>query len=128
MEDRILIDFIQKQTDVTAAIKQRVDDMHHQLFGNGRAGTLQHLETIALSAKEEAAQAAAAGLAAAVQVKAELNDRVMTLESYRKLDRRWLAGALAVLGVEGGALGFYFKYMADKWQPMLQSMKHIVGQ
>lgn len=112
MDDKTLLDFMQKQTELTARIDQRVEDLHGRLFGNGQPGILRHISDMADSAKDET-----------VRVRSELGTRINTLESYRKLDRRWLAGALAVLGAEGTALGIYSHYIAGKVAAIVNLVK-----
>lgn len=105
MDDSVLINFMNKQTEITSQTNQRVEDMHTRLFGNGQPGALKYLADAAHEAKEEAAK-----------VRTELDSRVDKLEKFRIGDRRWVAGALAVLGTEGAGLGIYFHYLFGKVQ------------
>ena len=46
MEDRILIDFMNKQSAAMGTVATQVSEMHGRLFGNGKeTGELPHLES-----------------------------------------------------------------------------------
>lgn len=112
IDQAALFDFMQKQASTTAAIKEKVDNMHARLFVDGGGGVLKTIEADVAAASSETAAA-----------KTELSTRINKLESLRTSDRRWLAGAGAVLITEGSAIGFYFHYIAGKLQPMLDALK-----
>lgn len=112
MDEALLTEFMLKQSETTGAIAKQVDDMHTRLFGNGQPGALQNLET-----------AIAKTNGGMVETKEKLSARIDKIEGYRNGDKKWLAGAFAVIGTEGAALGFYFHYLAAKVQPLFDAMK-----
>ena len=129
---------------VSLHLGTKISDLDNRLFGD--SGSIKQIlndiqqDNAACSAsrKELAAdlmtfrvaclQGTDGATKAAVAVQVDLDKQVATLEGYRKMDRKWLAGALAVLGVESAGLGIYFRYMAGKLQPAIDLISnHVLG-
>lgn len=100
-----LNDFIQSQhtrdLTITAAIAtmtQAQQDMTRRMFGgDGQKGAIDYIaESIADQRKTTG----------------EIAVRVGTLETWRTGSIKWVAGAVAVLALEGTALGLYFSKIA----------------
>jgi|SRR5271166_2795101 len=104
-----LNDFIQsaherdlKFTDSIARMAQAQEDMNTRLFGGpNQRGALDYIVgKVEESSKESIRQIT------------DVADRTTALEGWRGTSRAWLAGAVAVLGLEGTALGLYFSKVA----------------
>lgn len=79
-------------------IEQSLQDMNSRLFGApGQVGALTY---IAQQHKEHAVEVA--------QDSEELGTRVAKLETWKLGTLKWIAGAVAVLTLEGSAVAFYF--------------------
>jgi hypothetical protein len=92
-----------KFTESIAKMAQAQEDMNRRLFGgDGQKGALDYIVTkVEESSKESIRQIAA------------VSDRTVVLEKWRGNSRAWIAGAVAVLGLEGTALGLYFNHIAS---------------
>jgi hypothetical protein len=78
--------------------------MNERLFGGpNRKGALDYL----VSKVEEASKES-------IRQITVVADRTTALESWRGTSRAWLAGAVAVLGLEGTALGLFFQHLSSK--------------
>ena len=102
-----------KFTEAISKMAQAQEDMNERLFGGpNRKGALDYLVSkVEESSKESIRQ---------ITVVA---DRTAALESWRGTSRAWLAGAVAVLGLEGTALGLYFSKVASH-VAQIQSVLH----
>lgn len=47
----------------------------------------------------------------------KVETRAAALEGWKKSSRAWIAGAVAVLALEGSALALYFQHIASKLPP-----------
>ena len=97
-----------KFTEAIARMAQAQEDMNTRLFGNAaQQGVLPHLiAKIDESSKEQLRQVTAVA------------NRTTVLENWRGASRAWLAGAVAVLTLEGTALGLYFSKIASHVQAL----------
>jgi hypothetical protein len=92
-----------KFTDTLARIQQAQEDMNGRLFGGpNQRGALDYIVAKVEESSKESIR----------QIKA-VEERTDVLESWRGTSRAWLAGAVAVLGLEGTALGLYFSKIAS---------------
>ena len=99
MSDSFVNDFITAQhelnRDMSAAlarIEMKLDTQHERIFGaNGVQGALPYMH----------------------EEKEKLKTRVADLEGWKRGTLKWLAGAVAVLTLEGSALAVYVKYATD---------------
>ncbi len=91
-----------KVTEAIARFTQAQEDMSARLFGGPtQKGMLPYMiENAATTAKELRGQ---------IEI---VEHRTTALESWRGTSRSWLAGAVAILGLEGTALGLYFSKIA----------------
>lgn len=101
MEDSLLT-ILQEQTRVATRTETKVDDLNKRLFGNGQPGVIQKIHE-AVKANEENS----------VKVHDELQARITSVDTAYKMDRRWLAGAIAMLAFEGMLLIFALKYISS---------------
>ncbi len=110
-----LNDFINAQhnrdieiTKTLATIAQSQTDMSARLFGGeGQKGMLPYMiETAAATAKE---------LRGDIKL---VSDRTSALEGWRRGSKAWVAGAVAVLSLEGTALGLYFSKISAHVQAL----------
>jgi len=87
-----------KFTETLAKIQQAQDDMRGRLFGGpNQRGALDYIVAkVEETSKESLHQIIL------------IDDRTSRLESWKGTSRAWLAGAVAVLGLEGTCLGLYF--------------------
>jgi len=90
-------------TESIAKMAQAQEDMNRRLFGgDGQNGALDYIVTkVEESSKESIRQIAA------------ISDRTVVLEKWRGNSRAWIAGAVAVLGLEGTALGLYLNHITS---------------
>jgi hypothetical protein len=104
-----LNDFINAQherdlciTKTLATIEQQQKDMSERLFGGpNQKGLLPYLiEQHAETAKD---------IRASVE---KVNVRATALETWRTASTRWIAGAVAVLALQGTALGMWLTHTA----------------
>lgn len=87
-------------------IEEALDQMNTRLFGGpGQQGALHYIT-------EQQKEAAAT---VEKETKA-LDVRVGSLERWKLGSRRWIAGAVAVLALEGSALAMYFNHIASTVQ------------
>ena len=86
-----------------ASIAQSQKDMSARLFGaEGQKGMLPYmLDAAASSAKELQSE-----------IKS-IEVRTSSLEGWKRSSKAWLGGAVAVLSLEGTALGMYFSRIAS---------------
>lgn len=91
-----------KFTEAIAKFSQAQTDMSARLFGGpDQKGMLPYMiEKSETSAKE---------LRGEIKI---VEDRTGALEGWRKTSRAWVAGAVAVLTLEGTALGMWFSRFA----------------
>lgn len=92
-----------KLSESLSRIEQSQRDTIQRLFGgDGQKGVLPYMIEQAEQTKKDVD-------AAHVKIIA----RVGTLENWKRSSRAWVAGAVAVLALEGTALGFYFNKIAN---------------
>ena len=115
-----LNDFINAQherdllmTERFSRIAQSQEDMSARLFGGpNQKGMLPYMiETAAEAAKE---------LRTDIKL---IDTRTGALEGWKRTSKAWAAGAIAVLSLEGTALGFYFNRVAGHVQSVISLHK-----
>jgi len=95
--------FVLDMTRSQARTEQMLTDMNSRLFGGpGQEGVLPYM--IGESKKVEA--------------------RVVALETTKTGVAKWVGGVVAVLTLEGTALGIYFSRVAAHVQAIQQTLKH----
>jgi hypothetical protein len=109
MDDSLLLTILQEQTKVATRTEQKVDDLNKRLFGNGQPGTIQVIHEATVKTNNDLLEA-----------KEALGDRISEVDAAHRLDRKWLAGALAVIVLEGTAAAFYFKYLYSVFHAWLK--------
>lgn len=112
MEDSLLLTILQEQTKLGTRTEQQLEEMHKRLFGNGQPGILDRINTKIDDVAKEAASVKDSTSKEAAIIKEHLENRINQIDTSRKLDRMWLAGACAVLILEGTLVAFYFKYLS----------------
>ncbi|HLX83778.1 MAG TPA: hypothetical protein VKR59_07760 [Terriglobales bacterium] len=91
-----------KFTDTLATIVQAQKDMSQRLFGGeGQQGILPYMVQCGEKRDEELKKSFK-----------EINDRLTSLETWRTGTKRWIAGAVAVLALEGTAFGYWMNHAA----------------
>ena len=97
-----------KVTEAIARFTQAQEDMSARLFGGPtQKGMLPYMiENAATTAKELRGQ---------IEI---VEHRTTALESWLGTSRSWLAGAVAILGLEGTALSLYFSKIAAHIQAL----------
>jgi len=91
-------------TECLARIEQSQKDTNVRLFGgDGQKGTLPYM----IEKAEETAKT--------------IDGRIKVLENWRGTSRAWIAGAVAILGLEGSALGLYISRISSHIQ-MIQKI------
>jgi len=108
-DNNLLHDFIAAQherdlrtTETLATIAQSQKDMCARLFGGeNQKGMLPYMIE---AAKEQSAKMD--------DRFKEVETRTTSLETWRTGSKRWIAGAVAVLALEGSALGLYLQHVA----------------
>lgn len=93
-----------KVTEAIARFTQAQEDMSARLFGGPtQKGMLPYMiDTATTTAKELRGQ---------IEI---VEHRTTALESWRGTSRSWLAGAVAILSLEGTALGLFFQHLSSK--------------
>lgn len=95
-----------KFTDALARISQSQTDMSQRLFGGtNQKGALDYIVTKVEESSKES-----------IRRIDDITSRTGALETWKKTSRSWVAGAVAILTLEGTALGFYFTKIASHVQ------------